>query len=88
MKSPIVREIRGPRGGEDKSGGIIIPSLTSAVTSALKMETACFSETLASTYESARHRNQERHGNHQSSFISHSPCAEDIYRVDDILWSQ
>jgi hypothetical protein len=35
----------------------ISPQLTSFVTSDLKMETACFSETLASTYETTRHPN-------------------------------
>jgi hypothetical protein len=31
------------------------------VTSALKMETACFSETLAATYETAKHPNPRQH---------------------------
>jgi hypothetical protein len=34
--------------------------------SALKMETVCFSETLASTDESTQHQNPEEHHHHQS----------------------
>jgi hypothetical protein len=38
-----------------------LPAWRSIVTSALKMETVCFSETLASTDESIRRQNPEEH---------------------------
>jgi hypothetical protein len=44
-----------------------IPPLPNIATSALKMETVCFSETLASTDESTRRLNPEEH--HQSNLF-------------------
>jgi hypothetical protein len=52
-----LRKIWGSHGGEDDE----VLGRDTVWTSALKMETACISETLASTYQSTRNHNPERH---------------------------
>jgi hypothetical protein len=46
------------------SNPVLIPPLSSIATSALKMETVCFSETLASNYDSTRRQNPEPRHHH------------------------
>jgi hypothetical protein len=44
------------------------------VSSALKMETVCFSETLASTNEYTWHQNPEEQHNYETPFLEFSPA--------------
>jgi hypothetical protein len=66
----------------------ISPVLTYLVTSALKMETACFSEMLASTYETTRRQNPRQHQYHPLKCSNHEEKVFSFHIVNKFNSSQ
>jgi hypothetical protein len=65
----------------------VSPPLPRFVTSVLKMETACFSETLASTYKTTWHQNPIYHQHHSKTLFKTrgSSCRIKLHGAETLL---